>query len=119
MRWLRRLGVVAAGLILFVSHARGQEAVHRVGVLASTEVSQNREALLDGLREHGYVPGQNLRIEYRCSQARNEQIPTLAAEIAAFGPKVTANPVTEQVGPHCKRQDGNGARHRGPVLHPG
>jgi len=85
---------VAASLISFVSLARGEQPVSRVGVLETMEVPESKEALLEGLRERGYVPGQNLRIEYRYTQAQNEQIPALVAELAAFGPEVivAANP---------------------------
>ena len=46
------------------------------------------QALLEGLRERGYVVGRNLQIEYRYSQGRTEQIPALVAELVAFGPEV-------------------------------
>src|SRR5262245_39016831 len=88
MRRHRTLGVIAAGLILFASQARGQQPVYRVGVLAATESSENTQAFLEGLRERGYVAGGNLQIEYRYSQGRNEQIPVLVAELVAFAPDV-------------------------------
>jgi putative ABC transport system substrate-binding protein len=57
-------------------------------ISGTTPVPEQREGWLEGLREHGYVEGQNLQIEYRYSRARTEQIPTLVAELAAFGPEV-------------------------------
>jgi putative tryptophan/tyrosine transport system substrate-binding protein len=84
----RALAVIAASLILFTSQARGQQAVHRIGVLAATESPENTQALLEGLRERGYVVGGNLQIEYRYSQGRTEQILALVAELIAFGPEV-------------------------------
>jgi putative ABC transport system substrate-binding protein len=86
--------VLAVSLICFASQALAEQAVRRVAVLASTEVPENKEAWLQGLRERGYVVGQNLQIEYRYSQARTEQIPALVAELAAFRPEVivAANP---------------------------
>jgi len=39
------------------------------------------EGLLQGLREHGYVEGQNIVIEYRFSEDRNDRLPALAAEL--------------------------------------
>lgn len=42
------------------------------------------EGFLRGLREHGYVEGQNIRIEYRFSEDRNDQLPALAGELVAL-----------------------------------
>src|SRR5438477_7632307 len=84
----RALVVIAASLILFASQARGQQLPHRIGVLAVIETPEQTQALLEGLRERGYVVGQNIQIEYRYSQARTEQIPALVAELIAFRPEV-------------------------------
>jgi putative ABC transport system substrate-binding protein len=88
MTWHRKLAVIAASLILFASQAHGQQPVHRIGVLGSTEIPERSRALLEGLRERGYLVGQNLLIEYRYWQARAEQIPTLVAELVALGPEI-------------------------------
>ena len=88
MRRYRRLAVITASLILLASQAGGQQPVHRIGVLLSTENPEATQAWLEGLRERGYVVGQNVQIEYRYSQARTEQIPALVAELVAFGPEV-------------------------------
>ena len=42
------------------------------------------EGFLQGLREHGYVVGQNIVIEYRFSEGRNERLPELAAELVGL-----------------------------------
>ena len=42
------------------------------------------EGLLEGLREHGYVEGHNVVIEYRFSEDRDERLPELAAELIAL-----------------------------------
>src|SRR5437773_6603439 len=88
MRRHRTLAVIAASLLLFASQAGGQQPVHRVGVLAAFEYPENTQALLEGLRERGYVVGRNLQIEHRYSQGRNEQLPALVAELVAFGPEI-------------------------------
>src|SRR5205823_12114050 len=88
MRWHRALAVIAACLILFSSQARGQQPVHRVGVLSNTENPEGTQALLEGLGERGYVVGRNLQVEYRYNQAQTERIPALVAELVAFGPEV-------------------------------
>jgi putative tryptophan/tyrosine transport system substrate-binding protein len=94
MKRRRALAVIAATLILFLSQARGQQPVHRIGVLANTETPEAKQAWLEGLRERGYVVGRNLQIEYLYSQAQTERIPALVAELVALGPEVivTAGP---------------------------
>ena len=88
MTRLRGLTVFAASLVLVATQALGQQPVHRVAVLASTETPENVEAWMDGLRERGYVIGQDLRIEYRYFRGRYDQLPALLAELVAFGPEV-------------------------------
>jgi len=84
----RSLAAIVASLILFASQGWGQQAVHRVTVLASTETPENVEAWMDGLRERGYVIGRDLRIEYRYFRGRYDQLPALLTELVAFGPEV-------------------------------
>jgi putative ABC transport system substrate-binding protein len=83
---LRYVALVAvAGLVLFASGAGADEPVHRIGVLTNFRIS---EIWLEGLREHGWVDGGNLHIEYRYYRGQNEQLPALAAELAASRPEV-------------------------------
>jgi putative ABC transport system substrate-binding protein len=42
------------------------------------------DGFLEGLREHGYVEGQNIAIEYRFSDDRDDRLPGLAAELVAL-----------------------------------
>jgi hypothetical protein len=65
--------------------ARAQQAAMSVvGVLSAEwpNLSGDRlRAFHDGLRESGYVERQNLAIEYRWAEGRNERLPALAAEL--------------------------------------
>ena len=59
--------------------------IPRIGELdvASRAVNQHRrEALLQGLRERGWVEGQNFTIEYRSTEWNDALLPALAAESA-------------------------------------
>ena len=67
----------------------GQRAakVPRIGFLAVGSREGRAfliEGFLQGLREHGYVEGRNILIEYRSSEGRNERLPALAAELIAL-----------------------------------
>jgi putative ABC transport system substrate-binding protein len=58
--------------------------VHRIGFLAVGSREGRAflvEGFLQGLREHGYVEGKNIVIEYRFSEDKNERLPSLAAEL--------------------------------------
>jgi putative ABC transport system substrate-binding protein len=64
--------------------AHAQRKVYAVGILETVPRAENQAsfaALLNGLRELGYVEGQNLRIEYRSANGQGERFPELAAEL--------------------------------------
>jgi putative ABC transport system substrate-binding protein len=48
----------------------------------------------EGLREHGYVEGQNIVVEYRWAQGRFDRLPDLAAEVVRLGVDVIVTHVT-------------------------
>jgi hypothetical protein len=78
--------------------------------------------LLRGLRDLGYVEGQNLRIDYRYAEEQPERLPALAAElvrlpvdvIVARGcPSDSGGQAGHQYPPHCDGQRGRGSgEHR-------
>jgi putative ABC transport system substrate-binding protein len=82
-----RGGLALAGLSLLSGCERpGQQAakVPRIGFLAVGSREGRAfliEGFLQGLREHGYVEGQNIVIEYRFSEDHNDRLPELAAEL--------------------------------------
>jgi len=62
--------------------------VARIGWLSiasrTPEVAHLMEAFSQGLRELGYVEGQNIKMEYRFADGRPERLPELAAELVAL-----------------------------------
>ena len=82
----RRTFLSALGLLAAPLAAEAQQAgkVHRVGILsASSRETQEPayQALLRGLSERGWIEGQNLMVERRWADGRNERLPALAAEL--------------------------------------
>src|ERR1051326_1979977 len=64
--------------------ARAQAKAYAIGILETVRRAQNQAnfaALLNGLRELGYVEGKNLRIDYRSADGQSERFPELAAEL--------------------------------------
>ncbi len=59
--------------------------VPRIGWLGSGSPAASRaEAFRQGLRERGYVEGQNLVIEWRHAEGKLDRLPALAAELVAL-----------------------------------
>ena len=67
--------------------AHAQQAKNaRLGYLAPAANPDLQQALLGGLRDLGYVEGQNLAIEYRFMLGQSKSYDDLAAELARSAP---------------------------------
>ena len=68
--------------------ARAQQStkVVRLGYLAPARLPNLIEALRAGLRDFGYVEGQNLAIEYRFALGQTKSYDELAQELIALNP---------------------------------
>src|SRR5262249_56939390 len=79
--------VVAGSAITWPLIARAQQpegTVRRIGYLAGgLSTGPYPEAFRRGLRELGWVEGQNIVIDYRFAEGRNDRLPDLAAELVA------------------------------------
>jgi putative ABC transport system substrate-binding protein len=78
------LGLAAAPL---AAGAQPTGTVYRVGMLETRSTALNAaniDAFRQGLRELGYVEGQNVVIEYRSSDGRDERFPGLASELVGL-----------------------------------
>jgi len=67
--------------------AQQPERMRRVGMLETTSRELNvadLAAFQNGLREFGYVEGQNLLIEYRSADGRTERFPDLATDLVSL-----------------------------------
>ena len=98
MRRRTFLAMVPAGLLVAPLAARAQPAgkVPRVGFLLGFSPGPSREvdAFRRGLRELGYIEGQNIAIDYRYARGQVERLPELAAELVRLNPDVIVAPYT-------------------------
>jgi len=97
----RRLltGFVLAWAPLGAAAAQEYKAgkVWRIAFLGSTSPSgyaSQLEAFRAGLRDLGYVQGQNLLIEFRWAQGNNQRLPQLAADLVQWKPDVLVTHAT-------------------------
>jgi putative ABC transport system substrate-binding protein len=81
------LGIVvtlAVPVIPVAASAQSSRRVARVGVLSAGSASDARvDEFRQGLRELGYVEGQNVAITYRWADGHQDRLPELAAQLVA------------------------------------
>ena len=91
--------VVVLALHGHLAEAQQPSKVPRIGYLVSNDPateSARSEAIRLALRELGYIEGQNIAIEYRYAEGKNDRHPKLAAELVRL--KVDLIVVTGGVG---------------------
>ena len=102
-----RAGLALAGLGLLsgcgvLPPSSGAPRMRRIGILRPVSAdSPYTESIRQGLREQGYVEGQNLHVEYRFADGQYERLPDLAAELVGLGADVL---VTDGPANHAARR---------------
>jgi putative ABC transport system substrate-binding protein len=94
---MKRREFIAAGAALLVSPRRSlaQGTRRRVGFLAMDVVEPTvQKAWLEGMRDHGWIDGKNLIIEYRYAPSQ-DRLPASAAELVALSPDLLIAPNTQ------------------------
>jgi putative ABC transport system substrate-binding protein len=79
----RRDFIAGLGAAAWPAAARAQQRVPVVGWLSlgSPSNSPSMAAFRQGLKESGFVEGQNLAIEYRWAEGQSDRLPAFAAEL--------------------------------------
>ena len=84
-KWLAIFVIgLALGMCGAAALAQHLVKIPRIGYLNTAPLSANAprmEALRQGLREHGYVEGKNIVIEWRSAEGKLDRVPALAAEL--------------------------------------
>ncbi len=83
---LLSISVLATVILIFVHQAEAQQSgkIHRIGYLSVRGPDREKRRLAafhQGMRELGYIEGQNLVIEYRYAEGKIKRYPDLAAEL--------------------------------------
>jgi putative ABC transport system substrate-binding protein len=99
------IGALTGGLLAARLAVEAQPAgkVYRIGVIvtaAPNETEHVIKALDEGLRELGYVEGQNIVLERRFAEGQQQRLPTLAGELVRLNVDVIvtgSNPVVAAI----------------------
>src|SRR5215467_16258407 len=78
-----------------MAEAQQPKNVPRIGYLGLVEIPERDEAFRKGLREHGYVEGQNIHVEYRFAGGRAERLAELAPALVRLKVDVIVTTGTE------------------------
>jgi ABC-type uncharacterized transport system substrate-binding protein len=84
--WLSTLSIIASLVLAFLLAPRAAQAqplgkMPRIGYLTLRALAAEDEAFKHGLRDLGWIEGQNIAIEYRSAAGQVERLPALAAEL--------------------------------------
>jgi putative ABC transport system substrate-binding protein len=80
------VGVILLALIFPAQAQQQTKKLPRIGVLSGgsrSSTTASTEVFRQGLRELGYLEGQNIAIEYRFAEGKLDKLPELAAELLA------------------------------------
>jgi len=86
-------------VVSLAAEAQPAGKVYRIGILAADTASSASttgfmEVFQQGLRDLGWVEGQNIALEYRWAEGRYERFPNLAAELVRLKVDVLVAPIT-------------------------
>src|SRR5215469_1491714 len=92
---MRRREFIAGTAALLVSPRRSwaQGTPRRVGYLDAAPIYLPLyKVWQDSMRDHGWIEGKNLIVDYRSAEGHPERLPPLAAELVALKPDVLVGP---------------------------
>jgi ABC-type uncharacterized transport system substrate-binding protein len=94
MRRRKFIGILAGGVVAWPIKLRAQQpTMPVVGVLnvrAASEAPQLLAAFRKGLKDSGFVEGQNVTLEYRFADNQSDRLPDLANDLVRHQPTVIA-----------------------------
>ncbi len=101
LRTIGLISILVLGLLAGPLPTEAQKAgkVPRIAILSIGRPgpSETIDALRQGLRDLGYIEGQNIIIEYRFAERKYDRFPRLAAELVSLNPDVIITSTTPGV----------------------
>jgi putative ABC transport system substrate-binding protein len=90
MKKIINICVIVFFVLISLNLADAQQAkkIHRIGFLTKGNGFSYKEAFRQGLREFGYIEGQNISFECRYAKGKNDLLPSLAAELVRLNVNV-------------------------------
>jgi putative tryptophan/tyrosine transport system substrate-binding protein len=82
----REFIAATAALLVLPRRLSAQGTPRRVGVLGGTQILPIQQVFVESLRNHGWIEGKNLIIDFRYFEDHPERAPALAAELVALKP---------------------------------
>ena len=113
MRRREFLGALGGAVAAWPTATWAQSKTARIGYLvtgslSSLETQTMFDAFRQGLKELGYVEGQNIFIERRGADGRIERLPGLAVELAGLNVDIIVTGATRRMASRCPSR---GIRH--------
>jgi putative ABC transport system substrate-binding protein len=92
----REFVAATAALVVLPRPLRAEGRPRQVGYLDATPKYLPRfKVWQDGLRDHGWIEGKNLIVDYRSAEGHADRLPALAAELVALKPDLIVGPGTQ------------------------
>jgi ABC-type uncharacterized transport system substrate-binding protein len=96
------LGVIAGGLLAapFAAEAQQSQKIRRIGYLSGSAFEASPEihqAFREGLRELGWIEGQNILVEERYAHGQYDKLPALSAELVKLNVQVIVATSTPEI----------------------
>jgi len=102
------LAAIGGAAALALLGATAQPALPVIGYLSSRSAeaeTPNRTPFLEGLKQAGFIVGQNVAIEYRYAEGRLDRLPSLAAELIGLPVALLVAPGVTEAGAAKKATD--------------